>query len=484
MVAKLKHFFSETLWRMDLPSVAFWKRPFLRVLRFCALTVKAYLHDGSVLHASALTYITMLAIVPVLALGLTSLKAFGAGEVAEEKILTQIDSFVGQMEQSAQPAAPVTTIETPAPEATAPEAAPSDKAAKASEVAAALRGICQTVFNQIDSINFARMGMVGAAALIFMVISVLGKIENSFNAIWGITKARPIWRKFTDYLSVIIVAPLLVLAATSLPILTSLPEDTLIAQIVNSFGILNTLVSLLMGTMLFAFLFGFLPNTRVRIPSCFLGAFVTTCLLALFFKLCFILQVGVANNSRLYGSLVALPILLFWIYFSWLIILLGAEICYVHQHHHELLRESAFSHPSERDRIVLALALVLWAARCVDKEHSSLSVEQFSNEFRVPMRAINQVASILEHQHILLPVAENGSTVTTGYVLSCCATSLTVADVLNACLDDAEGEDVVKRVSAMTHLSPLTDIEARLTEILNHNFNLTIAEALQKGARA
>lgn len=471
MIDKVKAFFKNgDLWRRDLSTFAFWARPFVCILRFCWLTVQVYFGKASTLHASALTYVTMLAIVPVFALGLTSLKAFGAGDVAEEKILSNIDFFVGQMEQSAQPV-------TAAPGA---DAAPviSGQAATSSEAANALRGICKTVFNQIDSINFAKMGMIGAAVLIFMVISVLGKVESSFNAIWGIEKGRPIWRKFTDYLSVIIVAPLLVLAATSLPILTSLPENTLIAQVVNSFGIFNTLVSLFMGTMLFAFLFSFLPNTRVKISSCFLGAFVTTCLLALFFKLCFVLQVGVANNSRLYGSLIALPILLFWIYSSWQIILLGAEICYVHQHHPELVREKSFEHPSERDRIFLALSLVIWAARSVAKEHKALSVECFSNTFNLPQRDINRVASILERQQILLPVAENGSTVTTGYVLSRCATHLTVTEVINACLDDTDGEDV-EVTAAEKHLAVVTALGDRLSGVLKDHFGMTIAEAIE-----
>ena len=154
-----------------------------------------------------------------------------------------------------------------------------------------------------------------------MVIGVLGRIESSFNAIWGLRANRPIWRKFTDYLSVLIIAPLLVLAATTLPVLDGLaraiPDLWGLRAFVEALGILNALVPLLLGTLLFAFLFGFLPNTRVRIPSCFIGAFVTVLALTLFFRLCMLLQIGIANYSSLYGSLVALPVLLFWIYASW-----------------------------------------------------------------------------------------------------------------------------------------------------------------------
>lgn len=495
MLEKLTLFFKEQLWRMDISEKSLWWRLLMKPLRFATLTFRCYLRDGSMLHASALTYITMLAIVPVLTLGLTSLKAFGAGEKAEAMIMENIETFVGKMNQTetaaaapqtqpaavpvSQPTAPVASPETP-PVA---EAQPALNPSQAAQAADALRNICRTVFNQIDSINFAKIGMVGAVALIFMVISVLGKIEDSFNAIWGVTKARPIWRKFTDYLSVIIIAPLLLLAATSLPVLetitTRMPNFWGLSHAIGLIGILNHFVPMIIGALLFTFLFGFLPNTRVKIPSCMLGAVVTIVILSIFFKICFVLQVGIANYSSLYGSLIALPILLFWIYSSWQIILLGAEICYVHQHRGELLRESAFTHPSHRDTIVLALALVLWAARSVEEENEALSVSKFADTFILPERDVNRVATILERSRILLPVAENGSTVTTGYVLSRCSTRLTVADVINACLDDTPGEAVIRRASDLEHLSPLTEIERRFSGVLTEHFPMTIEQALK-----
>ncbi|MGN0890111.1 MAG: YihY/virulence factor BrkB family protein [Candidatus Spyradenecus sp.] len=479
MFAKVKAFLVEHLWRLDLAEYPRGLRLLIRLLRFAMLTVRCYLRDGSILHASALTYITMMAVIPVLTLGLTSLKAFGAGELAEQKLMENIDSFVGQMNAREQTATPIYSPDSPPPSAAEePPAAPTDAAA----AAGALRDLCRTVFEQIDSINFAKIGTVGAVALIFMVISVLGKVENSFNAIWGIRKARPIWRKFTDYLSVIIVVPLLVLAATSLPVLDSItqmmPNLWGIHAFIERFGIASSLLSLSLGTLLFAFLFGFLPNTHVRVPSAFLGAAVTTVVLSLFFKLCMVLQIGIANYSRLYGSLIALPILLFWIYSSWQIILLGAEICYVHQHRRELLRESAFTHPSERDTIVLALALTLATARTFEEVSQALTVSQFADAFALPEREVLRVAAILEHNRILLPVIDSGSTVPSGYVLSRSLNRLTVADIINACLDDTPGENLLLRAEAIGQHTPLSDIERRFSDTLSAQFKQTLAEAL------
>ena len=175
MIAKITHFLKEVIWRMDLEPCPVWMRLLVRLLRFMVLVGKAYWNDGSILHASALTYITMLAIVPVLTLGLTSLKAFGAGELAEAKILEQIEVFTGEMEGKAA-AQSVAATPVSAPDGRAPVAATQQL--ESQQAANALRNLCKTVFDQIDSINFAKIGTVGAVALIFMVISVLGKIED------------------------------------------------------------------------------------------------------------------------------------------------------------------------------------------------------------------------------------------------------------------------------------------------------------------
>ncbi len=468
MLDRLLHFFAVTLWQGPRAGQPWPVRAGRALLRFASLTVRCCLRDGTMLHASALTYITMLAIVPVLTLCLTSLKAFGAGALAEEKIMANIEVFVGQMADAGTAEA-----------LPGPQDAPSDSA----QTAEALRAVCRAVFDQIDSINFAQIGIVGAVALIFMVIGVLGRIESSFNAIWGLRANRPIWRKFTDYLSVLIIAPLLVLAATTLPVLDGLaraiPDLWGLRAFVEALGILNALVPLLLGTLLFAFLFGFLPNTRVRIPSCFIGAFVTVLALTLFFRLCMLLQIGIANYSSLYGSLVALPVLLFWIYASWQIILFGAEICFVHQHYAELCRENAFAHPSQRDRIVLALALVLGAARAVEQEGGALRLRRFADALALPRRDVLRVADILERRNILLPVAEGRPPVVAGYVLARCATRLTVADVINACLDDSGGEALLARAADTPIQAPLAAIESRFSAILSGQFAMTIAQALQ-----
>lgn len=475
MFEQLTRFCTETLWRHSSTGCK-WLDFLLCPLRFIILTVRNCIRDGAMLHASALTYITMLAIVPVLALGLTSLKAFGAGDFAEQKLLGSIESIVDAIDtdpaQQDQP--------TEAAPASTDNAHPSET----TQTANALHAVCVAIFDRINSINFTQIGAIGAAALIFMVISVLGRIENSFNAIWGVRKARTFWRKFTDYLSVIVVAPLLVVAATSLPILNSLtniiPNLFGLRTFLESIGIFSVLVPLLIGALLFAFLFNFLPNTRIKFTSCLLGGLFTVVALSLFFKVCFALQVGIANYSAIYGSLAALPVLLFWIYSSWLIILIGAEVCYVHQHRDELTLQSAFSHPSQRDTLTLALALTLAAAHATEDGTAPLRLHVFAARLALSEHDVVRVAAILERNNILLP-ATDPKTSAPGYVLARCATTLTLSDVLNACLDDTPGEGLLQRTDALSPIHPILQrIDLGLSQAFNAHFGDTIAQVLQK----
>ncbi len=481
MLQRIQHFIAEALWRINLADLPLWKRLFVHPLRFLLLTIKTYVRDGSTLHASALTYITLLAIVPVLALGLTTLNAFGVGDLAQTKIIAYIDTIAEQVESSPAASPALTT-----PDAT-PAAAPQTTSTFLPQVgdsgdvlADELRRLTNTVFEQIDAINFAKIGIIGAIFLIFMVISVLGKIEYSFNMIWGIRKPRPLWRKCTDYLSVIIVVPMLLLAATSFPILDTIndvnPHAGAFVSFIADLGLMKFIIPLAIGTTLFAFLFGFLPNTRVKISSCFLGGFFTIIILSIFFKICMVLQVGIANNSMVYGSLIALPILLFWILSSWLIILFGAEICYVHQYYTTLVKETAFSHPSQRDTITVALALVLRTAIAVQRDNRPLEMEIIANELSIPPRFIREVAAILERKHIIATVLTSDNE-EPAYLLSRCATSLSVSDVINACLDDTDGEAVDRRVEPTDALNALlTRFNATLTDA----FNIPIATLLNR----
>lgn len=485
MIEKLRHFFEETLWRLDLTKMTRTRRFLFRPLRFMLLVGRAFVSDMCALHASALTYITLLAIVPVLALAITSLRAFGGDEFLEARIFSRIERVAEREyieQQASQDAADAaaedastTVVKQEAKPATPAKDDSSETSDHVKNVSESMRRLFGRVFEQLNNINFKALGTIGAVCLLFMVITVLGKVEASFNAIWRVPKPRSILRKTTDYLCVIIIVPLLALTASSLPILNAFQyyfaDGGWFIEFLRCF---RFLIPMTISSCLFAFIFCFMPNTRVRFSCALVGGFFTAIALQIFFKLCLWLQIGVLSNSSIYGSLVALPILLFWINWSWQIILVGAEMCYVFQHRQELVRESAFSHPSERNTMTLAIALTLYAADWIDRTRRPITVEKFTEVFNLPSREVYRVAAILERAKILLPVADGQS-----FVLSQCATSLTVADVINACLDNNEGEKI--EVETSTDYGPNASIirlRDEFSNMLTKRFSMTIMDVL------
>lgn len=477
MLKKIKTFFASGLWRAELRELPFFNRIGYRLMRFFSLTAKGYLRDNCLLHASALTYITMLAIVPVLALGLSMVRAFGGDELAQKQVTSYIDSFISDMEVNLEAADPAS-----APMAEPEEAleAVQTKREMTKAFTAEIRNIANTIFEQINGINFGKIGGIGAISLILMVIGVLGKIENSFNQVWGVARTRPLWRKFTDYLSIIIVVPVLLVAASSIPVLETVNKiNPNAGQVVRFFAgvdILHRFVPLLMGTCLLAFLFGFLPNTRVKTSSCFVGGLTTAIILSVWFKLCLRLQVGIVGNSALYGSFVALPILLMWIHTSWQIILLGSEIAYVHQFGKELLRENAFVNPSGRDRIFIAIALCMEAARTVAETNKPLNAEAFSARIGISQRLLAEVIHTLVDRGVIVPVMMPDES-TDAYMLCGCATHLKLATIFRAFIDDTPGEDIVNTAKLPPMLRPISE---RLDATLESAFNTTLAELAEQ----
>ncbi|MBQ4471336.1 MAG: YihY/virulence factor BrkB family protein, partial [Kiritimatiellae bacterium] len=193
--------------------------------------------------------------------------------------------------------------------------------------------------------NIGTLGWIGFMFLLWTVISSLGMVEVSFNHIWNVNKPRPIWKRAYMYLFISIIVPVLVALAMSLPILgivknvivavlgsswlTKWVGDGLIWLIDSSFVRLG--FAFCMASLNFAFLFYMMPNCKVPFKPAFLGGLVTAILYGGWMKVCAIAQVGIAKSSALYGSFAIFPIVLAWMYMSWEIILLGANMAYAFQ---------------------------------------------------------------------------------------------------------------------------------------------------------
>ncbi len=200
---------------------------------------------------------------------------------------------------------------------------------------------------------------IGVVFLFWTVISVLGQIEYSFNDIWNVRKGRTFARKCSDYLSVVMICPVIFLLASSLTV-TMASQVRFVAEKLEQFGLPSAPILLLLDLLpfvlvwvLFTFLYIFMPNTKVRLqPGLIAGVAAGTAYQAIQW-LYVTFQVGVARNNAIYGSFAALPLFLIWMQVSWVIVLLGAVISYTVQNVDTLgLAADATKVPPEKRRLL------------------------------------------------------------------------------------------------------------------------------------
>ena len=306
-----------------------------RIVRWGQAVVKGFLGNHCSLHAAGLTYFSMLALIPVLCCILVMAKLANVDKFARDQINEQIDAMITSVEKGqeggrAKAEAGDTAQET--------DEKQRKKKIAAEEFAKQARTFSDQVFARIDKFDIGKMGWIGFAMLLWTVISSLGQVEVSVDEIWGVAKARPIWKKAYLYLFVAVVMPVLAALAMSMPIL-NVAKDIIVATagatwltkwvsdglvwFIDSVAF-RLVISLGFASVAFGYFLWVMPNCKVRKLHAWYGGALTAVLFGAVLKLCAVAQVGIAKSSALYGSFAFLPIVLAWFYMSWQVVLLGA----------------------------------------------------------------------------------------------------------------------------------------------------------------
>jgi len=354
-------FFTHTLWEMEPDSFGPMKGRLVRYLQIGALVVKDFLDDQCLIRASALAFSTLLSIVPFFALAFAVLKGFGVQNTLEPFILEQ--------------------------------------------VAAGSHEIVDTIVTYINNTKVGAIGAVGLVFLVVTVLSLLGTIEEAFNVIWGVRETRSLYRKFSDYLSVLVSGPVLLLAAVSAT--TTIESQAFVQWLMDStylgdvLVLLFHLVPFISIWIALVFLYMFIPNTRVRFRSALVGGVIAGTIWqgAQWGYITF--QVGVAKYNAIYGTLSVLPVFMVWLYTSWLIVLLGGEVVYAHQHIRTFRRELRIPSLSSVARERLALALVFEISLAFHNDRPAWSVTGLAEHLGVPERCVGELLLCLADDRIL-----------------------------------------------------------------------------------
>lgn len=319
-----------------------------------AISASFMAHHGP-LRASALTYTTVLSLVPFLAIAFSVLKGLGA-QNALEPMLQQL---AGDSEET-----------------------------------------ISRIIDYVNNTNMKSLGAIGLVVLILTVISLMGNIEEAFNAVWGVSETRSVQRRFSDYISVIIVGPILLLAATSMT--SSLQSQWMLQWLIQNTYLGDAILLLfrflpyLSVSIAMVFLYIFIPNTRVRFASAVTGGVIAGTAWELAQWGYFHFQVGVAKYNAIYGTLAAVPVFLVWIYTSWLIVLYGLEIVFAHQHHGHGLPGSSTVRLTATGREELAVALLVQVNLHFQKGGVPPSDQLLADQLNVPLWPLETVFDELE----------------------------------------------------------------------------------------
>jgi membrane protein len=250
---------------------------------------------------------------------------------------------------------------------------------------------------------------VGMIVLFWAVMKVLGNIENSFNDIWQITKPRSYVRKLTNYLSVMLIAPVFIAAASSGTVFmsTQLNNITASVEVINLSPFVVFLMKLfpyVMVWLLFTLLYIVMPNTKVSFGSALFAGIVAGSAFQIVQWSYIYFQVGVSKYNAIYGSFAALPLLLVWMQTSWLIVLLGAEISFANQNidlyemENESLQISAYAH---RAYNILLLSCII---QCFIEGKKPLTAVNMAENEKLPIRLVRMVLEDLIESRLILQV--------------------------------------------------------------------------------
>jgi len=349
-------FITHGIWRIRLGTLPRNKSFLLKQLRIIILAFRGFAEDKCSLRASALTFYTLLSVVPAAALAFGVAKGFGLQKLLEKEL---IDKLKGQEE--------------------------------------VLNRIIAFANSMLEETRGGLIAGIGVALLFWLTIKLLGNIEESFNDIWGIKQARTYGRKLSDYLSVMLICPVLLILSSSITVFIT-TQITQITQKIDLLGVFSPIISLLLKSLplcviwlLFTFVYIFMPNTKVHFRAGLVGGIVAGLIYQIVQFAYITFQIGVSRYGAIYGSFAALPLFLIWLQLSWLIVLFGAEISFAFQNVETYEFEPDCLRVKPSFKKLLALRIAHSCIKNFSNGDKPRSAEQISHDLEIPIRLVNQI---------------------------------------------------------------------------------------------
>ncbi len=367
------------------------------ILRLCRVIYFRITTDLCVLRASSLTFYSTLSVVPILAVIFGIAKGFGIESLLEQ-------SLKGEFKEQEE----------------------------------MIQYLINFGYTLLDQTKGGLIAGIGVVTLLYTVLNLFSTIEASLNEMWGLRYGRSIPRKISDYLALILICPIFLVTASSITLFITTQVESIelypvwLEQLQPLMKKMLLLLPYIMSCTLFTFMYLFMPNTKVRFTSALVAGCVAGAAYQGLQASYISVQIVVSKTGAIYGSFAALPLFLFWMYLSWMIFLIGAEIVVIHQ---ERLWDPIMLAPyrtlSQLEKDVISLSITKIAVDAFLSGKEPVEPASIAQLLKMPFRLITELIEQLVQAHVIVKTESSSNTVT-GISLAKNPDELRLYDVIHA----------------------------------------------------
>jgi membrane protein len=363
---------NDAIWHTPLSELSKRRSYVIRQLRIIVLAGRGFFSHNVQLRAASLTLYTLLSVIPIAAIAFAIAKGFNLDQDLEQIVLNKFSNYKELLEP-----------------------------------------LLSRARSAIQDTSGGYLAGVGVIILFWSVMSLLDHIESSFNHIWQITSARLWHRKFTDYLTIMLIAPVFLILSSSITgfIRLQLPEYLSNARILEFFkpvvGFLVQLAPYILTSLSLTLLFIIMPNTKVKLVPAIIAGIITGTIVQVLLWLYIDLQWGITKLSAIYGSFAMIPLFIVLIQTSWTCVLLGAELTFANQNVAQYEFEDEALTISNYHKRVLLLMIMHILIRNFDKGEKPISSEKISKILKIPIRLSRDILRDLTDAELVSAITGN-----------------------------------------------------------------------------
>jgi membrane protein len=365
ILKKIKRYFVSGVWDVDIGSLSGYRAFTIKLLRLLYVAVREFTEGHLTLRAMGLVYTTLLSLVPLLAVSFSVLKGFGVHNQIEPLLLNFLAPLGPRGEE-----------------------------------------IAGKVIGFVENIKVGVLGTLGLSMLVYTVISLIQKIESALNSIWKIRRPRSFARRFSDYMSVILIGPVLMFSAIGL---TASVSSTKVVQgllSVEPFGtaiyVSGKIVPYLFVCAAFTFIYSFVPNVKVKTSSALVGGVLAGVLWETCGWVFASFVVSSTKYTAIYSGFAILIMFMIWLYLSWLILLVGAEVSFYHQYPQFLTVKKESLLLSNRIKEKLAVLIMFLVGDCYYNNRKPFTLNSLVDRLNLPFEPVQDVlTTLISHGFVL-----------------------------------------------------------------------------------